>query len=111
MKETVKFEDWKKLDLRIGEIKEVDNHPNADKLILLKVDIGDKIISLVAGIKNYYKKEKLIGKKIVVFANLEPSIIRGIKSEGMVLASEDKESNIVSLLIPDQDVKNGSVIR
>ena len=53
--ETIKFDYWKKLNIKIGEIKEVDNHPNADKLLLLKVDIGDKIINLVAGIKNYYE--------------------------------------------------------
>lgn len=107
--ETVKFNDWKKLDLRIGEIKEVNDHPNADKLLLLKVGIGDKIINLVAGIKNHYPKEDLINKQIVVFTNLEPVIIRGIKSEGMLLAAEDK-NNKVALLIPDFDVENGSII-
>ncbi|MBI2670672.1 methionine--tRNA ligase subunit beta [Candidatus Woesearchaeota archaeon] len=109
--ETIKFDDWKKIDLRVGEIKEVNNHPNADKLILLKVDLGDKIINLVAGIKNFYSEEDLIGKKIIVFTNLEPATIRGIKSEGMLLAAEDSKNNIVSLLTTDQDVKNGSIIR
>ena len=68
--ETIKFEDWKKIDLRVGEIKEVEYHPKADKLLLLKVDIGEKVITLVAGIKNYYDKESLIGKKVIVFVNL-----------------------------------------
>ena len=109
--ETVNFDEWKKLDLRVGEIKEVDNHPNADKLLVMKVDIGEKIINLVAGIKNYYEKDELIGKKVIVFTNLEPVVLRGIKSEGMVLAAEDKEKNIVSLLEPDKDATNGSLIR
>ncbi|MEK6973814.1 MAG: methionine--tRNA ligase subunit beta [Nanoarchaeota archaeon] len=109
--ETVKFDDWKKLNLKVGEIKEVDSHPNADKLYFLKVDIGDKIINLVAGIKNYYAPEDLIGRKIIVFTNLEPAIIRGVKSEGMLLAAEDTNNNVVSLLCPDSDVENGSSIR
>ena len=78
--ETVKFDDWKKLNLKVGEIKEVDSHPNADKLYFLKVDIGDKIINLVAGIKNYYAPEDLIGRKIIVFTNLEPAIIGVLKA-------------------------------
>jgi methionine--tRNA ligase beta chain len=109
--ETIKFEDWKKIDLRVGEIKEVEDHPKADKLLLLKVDIGEKIINLVAGIKNYYSKEDLIGKKVIVFINLEPVVLRGIKSEGMILAADDQENNIVALLCPDKDARNGSLIR
>jgi methionine--tRNA ligase beta chain len=109
--ETIKFEDWKKIDLRVGEIKEVEDHPKADKLLLLKVDIGEKIINLVAGIKNYYDKESLIGKKVIVFVNLEPVVLRGIKSEGMILAADDPENNVVSLLMPDKDARNGSLIR
>lgn len=109
--ETVKFDDWKKLNLKVGEIKEVNDHPSADKLYLLKVDIGEKVINLVAGIKNYYASKDLIGRKIIVFTNLEPAIIRGIKSEGMLLAAEDTKNDIVSLLCPDSNVEKGSSIR
>jgi methionyl-tRNA synthetase len=109
--EIIKFDDWKKIDLRVGEIKEVEDHPKADKLLLLKVDIGEKVINLVAGIKNYYSKEDLIGKKVIVFVNLEPVVLRGIKSEGMILAADDPEDNIVALLSPDKDARNGSLIR
>ena len=83
----IKFEDWKKLDLRVGEIKEVKDHPNADKLLILKVDIGNEARTVVAGIKKYYSKEELIGKKIILFTNLEQKELRGIRSEGMILAA------------------------
>ncbi len=109
--EIIKFSDWKKLDLRVGEIKGVKKHPNADKLILLKIDVGDKEINLVAGIKQYYNEDDLIGKKVIVFVNLEPAVFRGIKSEGMILAAVDQENNIVSLLQPDSDIKNGAKIQ
>ena len=109
--EKIKFNDWKKLDLRVGQIKEVKKHPNADKLILLKVDIGDKEINLVAGIKQYYNENDLIGKKVIVFVNLESAVFRGIKSEGMILAAIDQENDIVSLLQPDSDVSNGARIQ
>ncbi len=105
----ISFEDWQKMDFRIGEIKEVKDHPNADKLVVLKVDIGSKVINLVAGIKQWYKKDDLLNKKIVVFTNLNPVELRGIKSEGMLLAAEDKGRAV--LLIPEEDVNNGSKIR
>ena len=109
--EKVAFKDWEKLDLRIGTIKAVKQHPNADRLYVLLVDMGEdeQDRELVAGLKKYYEEQELIGKKIVVFTNLEPKMVRGIPSEGMVLAADDGE-NEVSLLIVDKDVKNGAKI-
>ncbi|MEK6861236.1 MAG: methionine--tRNA ligase subunit beta [Nanoarchaeota archaeon] len=111
MIETIKFEDWKKLDIRVGQIKEVKDHPNADKLLVMKVDIGNEIRTVVAGIKKYYSKEELVGKKVIVFANLEQKELRGIKSEGMILAAEQGDGGKVILLKPEKDIENGSVIR
>ena len=108
--ETIKFTDWQKLDLRVGEILEVNDHPNADKLYIIKIDVGDKKINLVAGLKSYYDKKQLVGKKVIVFTNLEQKILRGIKSEGMVLAANDENGNVVLLTI-DRNIKNGSKIR
>lgn len=99
--EIVKFNDWQKLDLRLGEILEVKDHPSASKLYLFKVNVGDKEINLVAGLKEHYTPAELIGKKIVVFVNLEPKDIKGIKSEGMVLAAEDSKHNISLLTVND----------
>ena len=108
--EYIKFNDWQKLDLRIGEILEVHDHPNADKLFVIKVDIGEKKINLVAGLKSYYDKKELVGKKVIIFTNLEQKTLRGIKSEGMILAADDENGKVVLLTI-DSDIKNGSKIR
>lgn len=83
------FGEFEKLDLRVGVIDAVNDHPNADKLLVMDVDIGKKI-KLVAGLKTHYPKEKLLGKKIVVVANLQPAKLRGIESQGMLLAAESK---------------------
>ena len=103
----IKFDDFKKLEIKVGRILDVKDHPNADKLYLINVDTGEKR-RLVAGIKKDYSKEELIGKKIIIICNLEQREIRGIKSEGMLLAAQ--EGNIVSLLTVDRDVKEGSKI-
>ncbi|RKY36657.1 MAG: hypothetical protein DRP73_03015 [Candidatus Omnitrophota bacterium] len=103
------FNDFQKMELVIGRIKEVEDHPNADKLYVLKVSVGDEERTLVAGIKSYYSREDLVGKQIVVVKNLEPAIIRGVKSEGMLLAAQDSQG--VSILIPDREVEDGAGIR
>ena len=107
----VPFAEWEKLDLRVGQIKSVEDHPNAEKLYVLKVDLGTETRTLVAGIRKHYNKEDLIDKKVIVFANLEPAILRGIKSEGMILASVDEESDKVVLISPEEDIANGSKVR
>ncbi len=104
----VEFSDFKKLDMRIGEIKEVENHPQADRLYLLKVDVGEKIIRLVAGLRQHYEAEELKGKKIVVITNLQPRQIRGITSEGMLLAAS--QEGVLSLLTVDREIGNGAAI-
>jgi len=91
------FPDFKKLDLRVGEIKAVREHPNADTLLVLDVDIG-KEVQLVAGLRGHYETDELEGKKIVVVANLKPARLRGVVSEGMLLAAEEGEK--VLLLTP-----------
>lgn len=96
-----------KLDLRIGKITEVKEHPNADKLYITRVDIGDEERTLVAGLKPYYDKEEMEGKKIVIVANLAPAKLRGIKSEGMMLAAQEGET--VSLLTPKGEI--GKVLK
>lgn len=109
MNEIIKFSDWQRFDFRVGEILKVDDHPNADKLYVLIVDIGDKKIQLVAGLKSHYDKEYLTGKKIIVFTNLEEGMFRGVKSQGMLLAAE-KDGNVF-FLTPEKDVGVGAKIR
>ena len=103
------FDDFKKLDMRIGEIISVEHVPNADKLYVLQVDLGGKEAQLVAGLRPYYKEDELKGKRIVVVTNLDPATIRGIKSEGMLLAAQ--EGDVVSLLTVDKPVSSGSGVR
>jgi methionyl-tRNA synthetase len=105
----ISFEEFKKMELKVARIITVEEHPNADKLYVLKIKIQDEERQLVAGIKSYYKPEELIGKQIVAITNLEPATIRGIKSEGMLLAAQD--SKTISLLIPDKEVEDGAEIR
>lgn len=104
----IKFDDWKNLDLRVAEILEVEDHPDANKLYVLKIKIGDEEKTIVAGIKEAYSKEELKGKKIIVLANLEPAVLRGVKSEGMLLAASDKDN--VVLLTVDKDLESGAKI-
>jgi methionyl-tRNA synthetase len=103
------FEDFSKLDLRIGKICSVQNHPNADKLYVLEVDIGEKTIQLVAGLRTRYNPDELQGQLIVVVANLEPRMLRGVESQGMLLAAQDE--NTLGILIPQRPVKPGSIIK
>ncbi len=105
----VEFNDWKKLDLRVGTIKKAGPHPSADKLVVLQVDIGEqKDRQVVAGIKNHYKVEELVGKKVVIFANLKPVNLRGFDSNGMILAAVNSKD--VVLLTTDKPINNGSKV-
>lgn len=105
----VSFEEFKKLDIRIAKVLEVKDHPNADKLFLLSIDTGEKQKQIIAGIRNFYKKEDLLGKQIVVVDNLEPVTLRGESSEGMLLAAQDEGE--ISVLIPDKPIKQGAKVK
>ena len=97
-----------RFDVRIARIVDVKEHPNADKLYVLQIDLGDERRQVVAGIRKDYPTEGLRGRKVVVLANLEPANLRGIESRGMLLAGEDEAT--VGLLIPPEDVPLGSQI-
>jgi methionyl-tRNA synthetase len=107
--DVIDFPEWKRLDIRVGEIKAAEDHPNADKLTILQVDVGQKR-QIVAGLRGYYRTEDLVGKKVIVFVNLKPARLRGVESQGMVLAAVDAAKDIVALLSVDQDVPNGARI-
>lgn len=105
----VNIEDFAKLGLVTGKVLEVCNHPNADKLYILKVDIGEKVIQLIAGLRNHYTIEELEGKIVAVVTNLEPKILRGVESQGMLLAAQSEDT--MAILTPDKTVKAGSIIK
>ena len=98
MADIITFEEFKKVDLRIGKILEVEDHPNADKLYILTVDIGQEKRKMVAGIKKWYSKEELIGKEVVIVSNLEPKVIRGVESKGMIIKIFSLVSRLMKML-------------
>ena len=101
--------EFKKVELKIGEILSAEDHPNADNLIILRVDVGEeKPRTLVAGLKGHYDMDELAGKKVPVVTNLEPARLRGVESRGMLLAAQDGDT--VSLLTVDKDVAAGSAV-
>jgi methionine--tRNA ligase beta chain len=113
MTETIKFSDWQKIDLRTAKILSVDSIEGADKLYKLSLDLGKELgkRELVAGLKPYYKAEELVGKTCIIFANLEPKKLKGIESQGMLLAAVSGDESKVLLLQPEKDIEPGSKIR
>ncbi|MEM2186298.1 MAG: methionine--tRNA ligase subunit beta [Thermofilaceae archaeon] len=104
----VSFEEFQKLDLRVGKVVSAERVQRARKLLLLKVDIGGELRTLVAGLAEYYAPEQLVGKEIVVVANLEPKVIMGLKSEGMLLAAVVNSKPV--LIVPESEVPPGTRI-
>ena len=107
--ENISFDQFKQLDLRVAEIKNCDDIQGADRLYRLTIDMGEER-QIVAGIKGHYTKEELVGKKIVVLANLEPRTIRGLTSHGMLLAASDQGKTSIVLITTDKEIPNGSAV-
>lgn len=105
----ISIKDFQNIELKVAQIEAVEPHPNADKLWVLRISIGEENRQLVAGIRKHYQAEELVGKKIVVVSNLEPAVIRGVESQGMLLAAGDGEK--VVLLTPERDIASGSKIK
>lgn len=97
-------------ELRIARVTAASPHPNADRLLVLTVDLGAEQRQLVAGIRAHYTPEELIGKDIVVVANLQPAMLRGIESQGMLLAASDAEGRL-ALVVPERPVAVGSGVK
>lgn len=109
-KPTIQYEDFAKLDLRVGKIISADAVEGSEKLVKLSVDLGeDAPRQILAGIKNHYSPEALAGRAIVIVANLEPRKLMGFESQGMLLAASSGED--VILLAPERDALPGSSIR
>jgi methionyl-tRNA synthetase len=104
----ISLDDFNQLDLRIATITAAESHPNADRLIVLKIDLGSEERQLVAGIRGHYTSEELVGKQIVVLANLRPAKLRGIESQGMLLAVRDADNLVV--IKPEKNVAPGTKV-
>lgn len=105
----VSFSDFQKLELVIAQIKDAKPHPNADRLFLLLVEAAGEEKQIVAGIRSTYSADELVGKQIVLVNNLEPAVIRGERSEGMLLAASSEAGPV--LVCPERPVPTGSRVR
>ncbi len=110
MPDPVKYDDFAKLELRVAKVLEARPHPNADRLVLLQVDVGDEQKQIVAGIRQHYAPEQLVGKLIVVVNNLEPAMLRGETSNGMLLAATSGE-RVILLTVDDPECVVGAKIK
>jgi len=108
--DTITFDDFAKIKLRVGRIIEAADHPNADKLLVLKVDLGNEQRQIVAGLRGYYTVEQLVGRNIILVANLAPRMMRGQESQGMLLAASNADRTRVIVLSPESDIEPGSVV-
>lgn len=109
-KETAQFEDFAKIDLRVGTIIEAEKMPKANKLLVLKVDTGIDVRTIVSGIAEHFTPEEVIGKQVTVLVNLAPRALRGVNSEGMLLLTETKEGKLVFVNPDETGVYNGATI-
>ena len=103
------YEDFQKIELKIAKIIEASEVEGASKLLKLKVDLGTEQRQVVAGIKKTYQPQDLIGREVVLVANLDPRVVMGVESQGMLLAASDDSGPI--LLKPDKDVPLGSIVK
>jgi methionyl-tRNA synthetase len=112
VKTVISLNDFQKINLRIGKVIKIEDHPDADKLYVLQVDFGSEQRQLVAGLRGVYEKDEILNKKIVVIMNLEPAKLRGVDSNGMLLAADDGKDG-VALLMPDpnHDIALGSRVK
>jgi len=105
---TITFDEFLKVDMRVARVLEAGPHPNADKLLVLKIDLGSEQRQIIAGLRGHYDPAALVGRLIVVVTNLAPRMMRGLESNGMLLAATTPDHSRVILLQPDAEIAPGS---
>ena len=105
----ISFDEFKKIDIRIGKIENAERIPDSDKLLRLEVNLGNETRQIVAGIAQFYKPEQLIGREVPILVNLEPRVLRGVESQGMLLAANANGEPV--LFSPDKDIPPGGVVK
>lgn len=108
-KPEITYDDFAKLDLRVATVVSARPHPNADKLMLLEIDVGERRKQIVAGIRQHYQPEQLVGRQIIVVNNLQEVVLRGEESQGMLLAASDGDR--IVLLQPAEPCRPGAVVK
>lgn len=106
----ITIDDFLKIKLRVGKVIEAHDHPNADRLIVLRVDLGDEVRQVCAGLRGHYAAEDLVGKNLILVANLAPRNMRGLESQGMLLAASGSDHAQVIVLTTDSDIAPGSSV-
>lgn len=96
------------MNLKVGKVLECEQHPKADRLLVFKIDLGNEVRTIVSGIRKFYSQTDLIGKKVIVVTNLKPVNLRGVESNGMILAASDDEN--LSVLTILNDIKEGTKV-
>jgi methionyl-tRNA synthetase len=107
---TISIDDFRTIELRVATITAAAPHPNADRLVVLTIDLGTEQRQLVAGIRAHYAPDTLVGKQIVVVANLQPATLRGVESQGMLLAASDSEGRL-ALVTPEKPIAPGAQVK
>ncbi len=107
----ITIEDFQKIELRVATVLAAERVPGADRLLKLQVDLGSEQRQLVAGIAQHYSPEELTGKQIVVVANLQPAVIRGVQSQGMLLAASTEDQSQLAIVLLQKPVPNGSRVK
>ncbi len=107
----ITIEDFQKIELRVATVLTAERVPGADRLLKLQVDLGSEQRQLVAGIAQHYSPEELTGKQIVVVANLQPAVIRGVQSQGMLLAASTEDQSQLAIVLLQKPVPNGSRVK
>lgn len=108
--DSINFDDFTKVKLRVGRVVRAEDHPNADKLLLLQVDLGDETRQICAGLKGHYEGADLVGKNLIIVANLAPRKMRGFESQGMLLAASTSDHEQVVVLTTDADIAPGTSV-
>ena len=108
-KKVIEFDDFSKVDIRVGTVIEAENIPKSNKLLKLKINTGIDERTILSGIAKFYSTEEILNKKVMVLINLKPRKMMGFESEGMLLLAEDSDGNL-SLMQPDSEIGDGSFV-
>ncbi|HVO25097.1 MAG TPA: methionine--tRNA ligase subunit beta [Candidatus Margulisiibacteriota bacterium] len=106
----ISIDQFRTVELRVATIIAAAPHPNADRLLVLTIDLGGEQRQLVAGIRAHYEPDALVGKQVVVVANLEPATLRGVESQGMLLAASDSEGRL-AIVVPEKPIAPGAQVK
>jgi len=110
-KSEISFDDFQKMDIRVGKIVEAQKVPKTDKLLHLKIDTGIDIRTVVSGIAAFYEPEKIVGQKVIILVNLAPRKIKGIESHGMILMAENSKGELSFVSPTKQETEEGSTVK